>query len=237
MCSSLRPPRRPMRSRTFPVHRQQEMTRRPQTGAQRSSGSPRPSKSEQWHRGPRASGQAWLSVELAVRSRDPPAAARSSSAICLLRSFSTAFAHAEALAATARSLRALVSRSTVGSSLGPPVHLQPPVYCGAFRLHRATCFSRRCPSEGWWRVPRAADGTSGSTTGIFARQITNRRATCGQAEHLKVWRSNPGIVGMSARTTSLNCISAPQAKHCIAPPAPSPKRLMVPLGTQAVQAY
>ena len=52
--------------------------------------------------------------ELAVRSGDVPVAARSLSAICLLRSFSTVFAHAEALAATARSLRALVSRSTVG---------------------------------------------------------------------------------------------------------------------------
>src|SRR3979490_109103 len=40
----------------------------------------------------------------------------------------------------------------------------------------------------------------------LARLITNRRATCGQAEHLKVWCSNPGIVGMSARTTSLNCM-------------------------------
>jgi hypothetical protein len=57
----------------------------------------------------------------------------------------------------------------------------------------------------------------------LARLITNRRATCGQAEHLKVWCSNPGIVGMSARTTSLNCISAPHAAHCIARPSASPR--------------
>ena len=62
----------------------------------------------------------------------------------------------------------------------------------------------------------------------LARLITNRRATCGQAEHLKVWCSNPGIVGMSARTTSLNCISAPQAKHCIAHPPASPRRSCCP---------
>jgi hypothetical protein len=45
----------------------------------------------------------------------PAVAARSLRAICLLRSFSTVFAQAEALAATARSLRAMLSFSTVGN--------------------------------------------------------------------------------------------------------------------------
>ena len=51
---------------------------------------------------------------------------------------------------------------------------------------------------------------------ILARQIARRRAVCGQEEHLKVWRSKPGIVAMSARTTPVNSIFAPQAAHCIA---------------------
>jgi hypothetical protein len=65
-------------------------------------------------------------------------------------------------------------------------------------------------------VGAAAIGAKGSTTAVLARQITRRRAVCGQEEHLKVWRSNPGIVAMSARTTPVNSIFAPQAAHCIA---------------------
>ena len=52
-------------------------------------------------------------------------AARSWRAICLLRTFSTVFAQADALAATARSLRAMLSFSTA-DPLGAPECLKEP---------------------------------------------------------------------------------------------------------------
>jgi len=58
---------------------------------------------------------------------------------------------------------------------------------------------RACRISGWMTGPGCA-GAGGLEIGILARQFTNRRATCGQAKHLKVWRSNPGIVRGSERT-------------------------------------
>ncbi len=109
--------------------------------------------------------------ELAVRSGDVPVAARSLSAICLLRSFSTVFAHAEALAATARSLRALVSRSTVGVQSAASSSSTAAWVLWSF----STAVGDGFPAAGrplWSLLADASGalgGTSGSTTGATGR--------------------------------------------------------------------
>jgi len=91
---------------------------------------------------------------------DAPVTARSLSAICLLWSFSTVFAHAEALAATARCFE----------GLGEPLDRWRPV-CGLLFLYsrlgavelldrsRATGFQPPVARSGvCWRMPRVALG-------------------------------------------------------------------------------
>jgi hypothetical protein len=54
-------------------------------------------------------------------------------------------------------------------------------------------------------------------TGDLGRLNTSRREICGQAEHLKVWRSNAtSNVGSLRCSICIRSISAPQAKHFIA---------------------
>ena len=55
---------------------------------------------------------------------------------------------------------------------------------------------------------------------ILARLNISRCALCGQAEHLKMWRSIPHTVAVSV-WTCIRRIPAPHATHFITPPEPS----------------
>ena len=55
---------------------------------------------------------------------------------------------------------------------------------------------------------------------ILARLNISRCALCGQAEHLKMWRSIPHTVAVSV-CTCIRRIPAPHATHFITPPEPS----------------
>jgi hypothetical protein len=60
-----------------------------------------------------------------------------------------------------------------------------------------------------------------SVMGDLGRLNTNCCESCGQAEHLNVWRSNAtSDVGSACGSTCIRRIEAPQAKHFIAVPAP-----------------
>jgi hypothetical protein len=52
---------------------------------------------------------------------------------------------------------------------------------------------------------------------ILARLNISRCALCGQAAHLKMWRSIPHTVAVSV-CTCIRRIAAPHATHCITPP-------------------
>ncbi len=52
---------------------------------------------------------------------------------------------------------------------------------------------------------------------ILARLNISRCALCGQAEHLKMWRSIPHTVAVSV-CTCIRRIAAPHATHFITPP-------------------
>ena len=61
----------------------------------------------------------------------------------------------------------------------------------------------------------ASGGSSSAEAKAWLK--TTRRATCGQAEHLKSRRSMAGTRPLvSPRTNCIKRISAPQARHCIA---------------------
>ena len=100
-----------------------------------------------------ALGSLVLVIDALQRARTSPVSRARLRTICLLRSFSTVFAQAEALAASARSLRAMLSFSTVGNQSVTSWPPEPPVCCGASRLHLAIRFQQpAAPSEGWWWV-------------------------------------------------------------------------------------
>ena len=136
------------------------------------------------------------------------------------RSFSTAFAQAEALASTARSLKARASFR----------RLQSVAFCSSGIACAPWSFSAAfgCELEvAGGAVPKSLAGV-GASLRLELRGLDDRPSwrdrsrgavqSAGQEEeHLKVWRSNPGIVATSARINLVRQASpAPQAAHCIA---------------------
>jgi hypothetical protein len=125
-------------------------------------------------------------------------------AACLRRSFSTASAQVEVLAASHPCLGgACLLRSfsaTFGQALGVVARSVRSLLAGG-----SGCVT-----------------TAGKlATGSLGWLDTSRRAICGQAEHFRVCRSNPGTE-VSAWLTCIRSISAPHAKHFIT--RHSPKR-------------
>jgi hypothetical protein len=109
-------------------------------------------------------------------------------AACLLWSFSTARAHADAFAVAATSLGCLL--------------LSFAANCGS-----AGRSVRTLMAPAWGRViaPLVEIGSAPNTS---------RRVTCGQAEHLKICRSIGGAQRMASPTiTSIRRMSPPHARH------------------------
>jgi hypothetical protein len=116
------------------------------------------------------------------------AASRPLRAACLLWSFSTARAHADAFAVAATSLGCLL--------------LSFAANCGS-----AGRSVRTLMAPAWGRViaPLVEIGSAPNTS---------RRVTCGQAEHLKICRSIGGAQRMASPTiTSIRRMSPPHARH------------------------
>jgi hypothetical protein len=136
------------------------------------------------------------------RSAVVKGAARSPSAICWLRSFSSALANAAALAAPACCLRAVLSFSTTEtqSIVAAARRLRSARFLFTLSIALAhALWAAGCPFRRSTFVVLRGMTTGKFVMGIPTRLSSSRCAVWAQAEHRRVWRSIPHSATLLAR--------------------------------------